>query len=205
MYNLAFTNGAANTNKLQGWTGTAWEDLDAAANRTVVNNTQTFTNSLQPNKKYGKYRIVGVAGVTYYARVYEIEMNYSGFRPEEFPKMACNADTDGDGIYNHLDLDSDGDGCYDLAEAGAGIVGDSVVTQNPSYVSVGLNGLADNLETTADNDSINYTNTYYLAITDVLNACADFDNDGVGDLVDIDDDNDGVPDVTELGYFCLND
>jgi len=105
---------------------------------------------------------------------------------------------DGDAYANHLDLDSDGDGCFDLAEVGAGMVGDSVVSQNPSFVSVGLNGLANNLETSLDNGEINYTSTYYLAVTDVLNACADFDNDGVGDLVDIDDDNDGVPDVTEL-------
>ena len=28
------------------------------------------------------------------------------------------SDTDGDNVYNHLDLDSDGDGCYDSYEAG---------------------------------------------------------------------------------------
>jgi hypothetical protein len=30
-----------------------------------------------------------------------------------------------------------------------------------------------------------------------LNACTDTDNDGIGDLVDIDDDNDGILDTIE--------
>ena len=37
-----------------------------------------------------------------------------------------------------------------------------------------------------------------MALTQLLNACADTDNDGIGDLVDIDDDNDGIPDYIEL-------
>jgi len=203
MYNLAFTNGAANTNKLQGWTGSVWEDLDMAANRTVVNNRQTFTNSLHPDTKYNKYRVVGVAGVTYYARVYEIEMNYTGFRPEDFPKLTCNADTDGDGIYNHLDLDSDGDGCFDAVEAGAvNNTTDSLVIPAGSTL-VGTNGLADIIETNADSDSINYESTYDIfAVASHLDVCADSDNDGIGDLVDIDDDNDGILDYAEQSDSC---
>jgi len=98
-------------------------------------------------------------------------------------KVAVPCDVDGDGISNQFDLDSDGDGCYDLAESGTGAVGDSLVTQNSSYTSVGLNGLANHLETN-DDGTINYTSTYYIAQSNVLNACADSDNDGVGDLID---------------------
>ena len=106
--------------------------------------------------------------------------------------------TDGDAFANHLDLDSDGDGCFDIVEAGAGMIGDSLVTQSGVYTTVGLNGLADNLETTADNATISYTSKYYMALTQLLNACADSDGDGIGDLIDNDDDNDGLLDDMEL-------
>ena len=114
-------------------------------------------------------------------------------------ELCGSEDTDNDGIPNSLDLDSDGDGCYDLAESGAGSVGDSLVTQNSSYTSVGSNGFADNLETSTDNGMENFTSSYYFALSSVTNVCADSDNDGIGDLIDIDDDNDGVLDAVELG------
>jgi len=107
--------------------------------------------------------------------------------------------TDGDAYANHLDLDSDGDGCFDIVESGAGLIGDSLVTQSGDYTTVGLNGLADNLETSVDNAIISYTSKYYMALTSLLNACVDSDEDGIGDLIDIDDDNDGLLDDTELG------
>ena len=122
--------------------------------------------------------------------------NNSGFGPV-FSGMGfdevCDpdVDTDGDGTPDRLDLDSDGDGCSDLAESGAGAVTDSLVTQSGTYTSVGTNGFADDLETSADSDSINYIYFSY-AYNSNANACLDSDNDGVGDLVDIDDDNDGI-------------
>ena len=44
--------------------------------------------------------------------------------------VCADIDTDGDGTPDRLDLDSDGDDCYDISEAGAGFIGDSLVSQN---------------------------------------------------------------------------
>ncbi|WP_170069472.1 Ig-like domain-containing protein [Spirosoma pollinicola] len=43
----------------------------------------------------------------------------ASYIPSLHPKSVCTADTDGDGIFNSLDLDSDGDGCPDAIEGGA--------------------------------------------------------------------------------------
>jgi len=109
-------------------------------------------------------------------------------------------DTDSDGTPDRLDLDADNDGCYDISEGGAGFIGDSIVTQNAAFVSVGANGFANNLETATDNDSINYSLFPYYQDS-LQNACLDHDGDLVGDLIDIDDDNDGILD-TEEGLSC---
>jgi len=117
-------------------------------------------------------------------------------------------DTDMDGIVNSLDLDSDGDGCYDLQEATVpghtknGSATDSTLT---SVATVGLNGLANSLEVEdSDSTGLNYNHTYFIAESAILNACADTDMDGIGDLIDIDDDNDGVLDIDEYQCFSVN-
>ena len=117
---------------------------------------------------------------------------------------ACKElDTDGDGIPNHLDLDSDGDGCSDAFESSVtgatnnGSQTDSLIAT--TNTQVGLNGLANSIES---GDSLTATTTYVstyenYTVVDFLNACADTDNDGINDLVDIDDDNDGIRDSEE--------
>ncbi len=186
---------ASSTFRLEGFDGSSWIALSLPVAKT---NTTDFTlaNTVQPNTIFEKFRIQGVAGSSHYAGVMELELIASSFISSAYPKSSCESDLDGDGIVNHLDLDSDGDGCYDLIESGAGAVGDSVVTQDAAFSSVGLNGLADNLETSADSDTTSYDYTYY-AYSSVLNFCADSDNDGINDLVDVDDDNDGVLDAAE--------
>jgi hypothetical protein len=71
-------------------------------------------------------------------------------------------DNDGDGIPNRLDLDSDGDGCNDALEAGSISSSSTVV---PLVGNVGLNGLLNTVESTADVGTINYTSTYFNSIT----------------------------------------
>ncbi len=128
-------------------------------------------------------------------------------------------DTDNDGIPNHLDLDSDGDGCPDSVEAGlpltngdlgtadvengsGGAVTSTVNTANaqldPNATdSTPEDGLNDSVDTNGDGVP-DYISTYSLiALSNTLDGCADFDNDGIGDLADIDDDNDGIVDAEE--------
>ncbi|MCZ2489847.1 tandem-95 repeat protein [Aquirufa antheringensis] len=121
------------------------------------------------------------------------------------PGTYCNdIDTDNDGVPNRLDSDSDGDGCSDAKEAGA----INSTTANFAFTTaVGTNGLANSLENVADNGSINYVSSYANnALTTAINACTDSDNDGITDLIDIDDDNDGVLDAIESPscFFSAN-
>ena len=65
---------------------------------------------------------------------------------------------------------------------------------------VGTNGLVDTKETITagvGNGVINYTLNYQNAISSSINGCTDSDNDGVPDVIDIDDDNDGITDFVE--------
>ncbi|WP_210150873.1 beta strand repeat-containing protein [Chryseobacterium scophthalmum] len=120
-----------------------------------------------------------------------------------------NVDTDGDGIFNHLDLDSDGDGCPDAQESGVtgtllngNVVNTSGTVNTANAIAqgpYGSNGLANPLE---NNDTgsatTSFSSTYNnYALFNSLNNCIDTDNDGVKDLIDIDDDNDGVVDAVE--------
>ena len=182
--------------------GSTWIELtDTLTENATTNNTYTysFTENLD---KYSRYRLVGISGTRYHARIYELIPTLGNFVPSEYTLTTCSADLDGDGIYNHLDLDSDGDGCYDSFETGVtnatnnGSSTDSLAAITPAQV--GTNGLADAVETSTDSDSINYTSAYRtLASSDNLNLCADSDNDGIPDLEDIDDDNDGILDSEE--------
>jgi len=194
------------TVKVQGWDGTAWVDVsstltsDGTSEASTIANGSSYavpfnfpTNSIA----FDKYRIFGLSGKT--STAYPREVHFL---------VGCsNFDSDNDGQPNYKDLDSDGDGCYDIAEAGAGQIGDSLVTQSLSFTDVGNNGFADHLETSTDSNVPNYNSTSYMALTNLLNACADTDNDGVGDLIDLDDDNDGIRDSDEAPdcFFTQSD
>ena len=126
-------------------------------------------------------------------------------------------DTDGDGIVDSLDLDSDNDGLYDLHESGADAA--TLDTDDDGRIdssnTVGTNGLADAVETIADNGIPNYNGGTPLdtdsdtvadfrdldtdndGIPDAIEGGNDTDGDGVPDYQDTDSDNDGIPDVIE--------
>ena len=108
--------------------------------------------------------------------------------------VCSDSDTDNDGIPNRLDLDSDGDNCSDAIESGT----TTITTANYAHPAPhGANGFANALETVTDNGVYNGIYTYNYATSTTINSCADTDNDGLKDLVDIDDDNDGILDAVE--------
>ncbi len=91
-------------------------------------------------------------------------------------------DTDGDGIIDSLDLDSDGDGVLDLIESG----NEGLDVNNDGQLDgpFGIDGIADDIQTTPDNGEVNFTPM-------------DSDGDGISDFQDIDDDGDGVDTINE--------
>lgn len=227
---LGFYNASSHFNnatvKLQGSAdGTSWTDLNTGVLYNTTNdnssvlNIGTIRNEVfsvtQNSGKYKYYRLYGVSGTTTsggYSN--EVYFETKDFRSEDFPKSTCATDTDGDGIYNHLDLDSDDDGCSDAMEAGVSPTtnlstsGSLTRAVFSPAIAVGINGLVDEVETSIDSDTINYGSTYNsYATTDFLNVCADTDGDGINDLVDIDDDNDGIKDSEEspLCYYVSDE
>jgi len=93
--------------------------------------------------------------------------------------LLAPADTDNDGIPNHLDTDSDGDGIYDLVESGQ--PGELYDTNN--------DGRHDGV--------VNVTGVPNTAGAGVGVSPVDSDNDGFYDIVDLDSDNDSQPDFNE--------
>ncbi len=83
-------------------------------------------------------------------------------------------DTDGDGVYDYLDLDSDGDGCYDKIEAGVtgyttnGLITDSLAASTAA--EVGANGLDDDIESDDTESAItsgSHTGSYNIVQTSI--------------------------------------
>ena len=186
--------------KLQASNNNAiWEDVNDGA---TYNQTNSYSNvpsvGIIRNQAfvvtknagvYKYYRIQGVGGAIWEGGVSnEIYFETNNFNASLYPKGNCSVDTDGDGTYNHLDTDSDGDTCLDTIEANAQDDGDTGDANN--------NGLLDKYED-GSTGTISYSSTYGLALDDNVNACADTDGDGIGDLIDLDDDNDGILDIDE--------
>ncbi|MFT6370035.1 MAG: hypothetical protein ACJAWH_001118, partial [Maribacter sp.] len=138
-------------------------------------------------------------------------------------------DTDGDGVYDYLDIDDDGDGILDITED-SNTDGDNNPETNatdtdsdgvPDYLDIDSDndGLLDNLEsqnfhnfkhkTGIDTDGNGLDDVYesYPGSGQgiVLN---DRDGDGYPNHLDIDTDNDGIPDnieaQTTAGYIVPN-
>jgi hypothetical protein len=186
-----------------------WTDLTAAitppADATNVTNvgvltlpnSNKFTLTTNPGV-YKYYRIYGVTAANVSSGIASevyFDVNTTKYQASKYQKISCANDTDNDGKYNHLDLDTDGDGCSDAFEAGTTTV-KTVDFAHPT-TAVGANGLVNTLETVTDNGIYNGTYTYDYAVDITVNKCTDTDNDGVVDILDLDDDNDGILDANE--------
>jgi hypothetical protein len=96
-------------------------------------------------------------------------------------------DTDGDGIFNHLDLDSDNDGISDLAES---VAWNTSVTAmlNDSDRDGTFNSLGASFS----------ANGVLNVLGDAGTTPVDSDRDGIADFLDLDSDADGIADTVEL-------
>ena len=199
LVNWALSNAAGNTFKLQGSNdANGWTDLSAAVASTQSTGSFVLSNSVSPSSKYKYYRVLGVAGTSWYGGVKDIKfLLHSSYINSQYPKLTCvQTASDTDNRPNHLDLDSDGDGCSDALEAGT----TTDRTSNFSFTGTdfGANGFKDGLEkTNAESGYYNSVYTYAYALTNTINYCTDADGDGAPDWSDLDNDNDGVLDAVE--------
>ena len=105
-------------------------------------------------------------------------------------------DHDDDTVQDYRDLDSDNDGIFDLVEAHSNPTlvlqidadNNGIVDQGNQ---IGVNGMADVLETSRDSGDINYT-------------IANTDSDPGADFRDLDSDNDGLTDTFETDQFAAS-
>ncbi len=104
-------------------------------------------------------------------------------------------DTDGDGIYNHLDLDSDNDTLWDVDEAGL-VNGDGDI--NDDGKGDGLDTEGDGLLNLFDNSTL--FGSAYRAYAQ------DSDGNGIADYLQLDSNDDGVNDIQTglYGSFDTN-
>lgn len=103
-----------------------------------------------------------------------------------------SADSDADGVANHLDLDSDNDGIFDLVEAGSGAVDSNSEGQIDGIpASFGNNGLFNAIETFANSGILNY-------------VVRDSNADGLANYLSLDSDSDACSDVLEAGFTDQN-
>jgi hypothetical protein len=85
--------------------GTTWTTL--ASNQTIGAISGGYQTLTFPNiTPFSRYRIVGVSGSTV----------TSSYINEFYFRVSCTLDSDGDGVYNDIDLDDDNDGVLDTVE-----------------------------------------------------------------------------------------
>ena len=159
---------------------------------------------LLPNTEY-KFRFYT------YGQVDDSPQNYSIFDDATFTISACRiTDTDGDNVFNHLDLDSDNDGCFDAMEGDAGLSIAQIEPDGSIMGSIDSNGLPTlvsggqaDVSSTDDSVTSGFCDDDGDGVLNSTDLCAgyddnlDFDNDLVPDGCDLDDDNDGIFDVVE--------
>ncbi len=179
---------------------------------------------------YTIYDPNGISSISLLSRIYQgSEANAAAYHVALGSET--NQDTDGDGIFDHLDLDSDGDGCSDAIEGGSTsiVYSNLVISSLPGgnsgtgYNGIVSTGVQQNLGNTVNADGIptiagtgqtagasqtGSTDTECCKDAENYPAITDTDGDGIGDACDLDDDNDGILDVDEgnigIDYTKLN-
>lgn len=101
-----------------------WSPTAVALSAASVTFNSTTTNAY----KYYQIRPIGTVaagnttsatiGTANIQEITSVMSTTAAYVPSANPKPNCATDTDGDGLFDHLDLDSDGDGCSDAFEGG---------------------------------------------------------------------------------------
>ena len=211
--NTNYNSSTTATNVIMTWEGAVTATMIDPDNQTsindgtIMNSGDTFNRTAgatQTKTWYINFVFSDHFGDFTMSANYATAPSYWGSGIDFTGILACkDNDMDGDGIFDRLDLDSDGDGCFDAYESGVtgatndGSETDSLAIPAGQTTGVGANGFSNALET-AEDGIATYNSSYgFYGISSNLNLCSDFDNDGVPDLIDLDDDNDGVLDGEE--------
>ncbi len=123
---------------------------------------------------------------------FSLTLNLSGDTPpdetdiDEVDITGETTDSDGDGVFDNIDLDDDNDGIPDAAEGanGANPVADDDNDDIPNYLDPDSNDCADTLSD---------------GVCDSIAPAFDANGDGVPNHQDLDSDGDGVTDLHEAG------
>ncbi len=102
-----------------------------------------------------------------------------------------NADSDGDGLADAIDLDSDNDGLVDLVEVGG------TDSDNNGQVDDMVNPLTGDANYDGWSDATDSSPLVDVSLTNDTNV--DHDGDGHPNHLDLDSDNDALPDIVETG------
>ena len=120
----------------------------------------------------------------------------------ELPEERLALDTDGDGIYDHLDLDSDNDGISDLEESGATSAQTGADANRDGHVSRAESSAAlSGASPDSDGDGLQDIFDQNISSADPVRSVgtnpANLDLDGRPNFLDLDSDNDSIPDSVE--------
>jgi uncharacterized repeat protein (TIGR01451 family) len=118
-----------------------------------------------------------------------------------------NVDTDGNGIFNHLDADDDGDGIatIDELDANGDLIGDALTPDDldnegiPDYLDTSNgDGSGTDVTGSGDSDGDGMSDAQECPVAPM---CADSDGDGIPNYMisNADSDADGIPDSVEIG------
>ncbi|MEP2279001.1 MAG: hypothetical protein ABJI11_06190, partial [Maribacter sp.] len=130
--------------------------------------------------------------------VKEFDLNESEYQIDTVFYSVCVGDTDGDGIFDNVDIDDDNDGILDIVESnGNDPNGDADGDGLPNFQDV-IDNSGDGVATynaNADGSTTDYTDANSDGVPDVYEASQD--GDSLPNHLDLDSDDDGIPDNIE--------
>ncbi len=112
-----------------------------------------------------------------------------------FDPLVCNADSDGDGVCDTVDIDDDNDGILDVVELGCAegtVFGTTCFGSDPAE--------DDDMDGTPNYQDPDWADCGGALVNGVCPS-TDGDEDGIPNYLDLDADNDGIQDIIEGGGF----